>query len=173
MKKITGDNQSNENKERLNSNNIYDFLGCKNRDLQFQLNKLKRSAGVLTGDISGYVTKQAASLQAPNISQLKTNLELTSDQAQEKEHIMSLFYNPNFIQILSSVNLSENKVGDSQSNFFVSVNKLVYAINIQTTKSMSQPSNVFLTNKERNGMLVDIIDKQIFGVFDKLYGSQN
>ena len=173
VKKITGDNQSNENKEKLNSNNIYDFLGCKNRDLQFQLNKLKRSAGVLTGDISGYVTKQSASLQAPNISQLKTNLELTSDQAQEKEHIMSLFYNPNFIQILSSVNLSENKVGDSQSNFFVSVNKLVYAINIQTTKSMSQPSNVFLTNKERNGMLVDIIDKQIFGVFDKLYGSQN
>jgi hypothetical protein len=85
---------------------------------------------------------------------------------------MSLFYNPDLIQILSSVNLSENKGFDSQSNFFVSVNKLVYAINVQTTKSMSQTSNVFLTNKEKDDMLVDIIDKQIFGVFDKLY-SQN
>lgn len=166
VKKISEDK---DNKEKLNSNNIYEFLGCKNRDLQFQLNKLKQSAGVLTGDITGYITKQNAVLRAPNISQLKTNLELTTDEQQEKEHITTLFYNPNSIQILSSVNLSENKGVDSQSSFFVSINKLVYAINVQTTKSITQKSNIFLTNKETSEVLVDIIDKQIFGVFDKLY----
>lgn len=161
VKKLTG--------EKLNSNNIYNFLGCKNRDLQFQLNKLKQSAGVLRGDIEGYISKQKSSLGSPNISQLKTNLELTLNKTQEKEGITSLFYSPNSIQILSSINLSENKGVDSQNSFFISVNKLVYAINVQTSKSVSQSTNVFLINKETNDMLLDIIDNQIFGRIDKLY----
>lgn len=169
VKKIKGGDQPNENRKKLNSNNIYDFLGCKNRDLQFQLNKLKQSTGVLTGDITGYITKQKSSLGAPNISQLKTNLELTLNKTQEKEHIISLFYNPNSIQILSSINLSENKGDDSQSSFFISVNKFVYAINIQTSKSTSQTTNIFLINKETNDLLLDIINNQIFGRIDKLY----
>ena len=159
-------------KETLNSNNIYEYLGCKNRDLQFQLNKLKQSTGILTGDIKGYISKQTASLGGPNIAQLKSNLNLRNGSQNEKDYIISLFYNPNSMQILSSMNLSETKGGLDQNNLLVNVNKLVYAINVET-KKMVKGDGVFLTVKNSNGIVSDIINNQIFGLLDTLYAGEH
>jgi hypothetical protein len=160
-------------KEELNSNNIYEYLGCKNRDLQFQLNKLKQSTGVLTGDIKGYISKQTASLGGPNISQLDENLKLSEqDYPNETSEIKSLFFNEDSIQIISSVNLSENRQVLNQDNFFVSVNKLVYAINKQTSTMKTDKNSTFSTIKTQDTTIADIIDTRIFGLYDTLYKLQ-
>ena len=171
VKKISGDK---DGKEKLNSNNINEYLGCKNRDLQFQFNKLKQSAGILTGDISGYISKKTATLSGPNISQLEENLKLPNDNnsgMSDDEYtryistIKSLFYDPDYIQIKSSVNLSENRAVENQDNFFVSVNKLVYAVNKQASKPITQ--------SESDDLIDNVINTRIFGVYDTLYTLQD
>ena len=171
VKKMSG---SNETKEKLNSGNIYEYLGCKNRDLQFQFNKLKQSAGILTGDISGFISKKTTLLKGPNISQLEENLKLSEpDNAKEASEIKSLFYNEDSTQIISSVNLSETRVIDKQDNFFVSVNKLVYAINKQTMIMKTTKSSTFSTTKIQDTTIADIIDTRIFGLYNTLYKFQD
>ena len=179
VKKISGDK---DGKEKLNSNNINEYLGCKNRDLQFQFNKLKQSAGILTGDISGYISKKTAVLNGPNISQLEENLKLPNSRnlgMSDDEYtryistIKSLFYDPDYIQIKSSVNLSENRAVENQDNFFVSVNKLVYAVNKQSTAMVTQKNSTFSTQKEGDDTIGDIINTRIFGVYNTLYTLQD
>lgn len=171
VKKLSGDK---ENKEKLNSNNIYEYLGCKNRDLQFQLNKLKLSAGILTGDITGYISKKTTLMMGPNISQLDENLELSEkDYPIQTSEIKSLFFNEDSIQIISSVNLSENRSAENQDNFFVSVNRLVYAINKQSTTMKTDKNSTFSTIKTQDTTIDDIINSRIFGVYNTLYKIQD
>lgn len=171
VKKMSG---SKETKEKLNSGNIYQYLGCKNRDLQFQFNKLKQSAGILTGDISGYISKKTTLLRGPNISQLEENLKLSEpDNAKEALEIKSLFYNEDSTQIISSVNLSETRMIDKQDNFFVSVNKLVYAINKQSLTMKTTKNTTFSTTKIQDTTIADIIDTRIFGLYNTLYKFQD
>jgi hypothetical protein len=173
VKKLSGGNENKENKEKLNSNNIYEYLGCKNRDLQFQLNKLKLSAGILSGDITGYISKKTTLMRGPNISQLDENLKLSEkDYPNETSEIKSLFFNEDSIQIISSVNLSENRQVLNQDNFFVSVNKLVYAINKQTSTMKTDKNSMFSTIKTQDTTIADIIDTRIFGLYDTLYKLQ-
>ena len=168
VKKIAGNKE--DDKKNLNSNNIYEYLGCKNRDLQFQLNKLKQSAGILTGDITGYISKKSASLNGPNISQLEDNLSLSGDEfTRYVSNIKSLFYNPDSIQIRSSVNLSENRLSKNQDNFFVNVNKLVYSVNKQSYVMITRKNNTFSLPKEQDVTITEIIDTRIFGVYNTLY----
>ena len=149
VKQITGDK---EPKDKLTSNNIDEYLGCKNRDLLFKLNKLKQSTGVLSNDITGYISSQTATLTTlniPNISQLRANLESSND----RERILKLFDNPEFIQIISSINLPENKgtgKTDSSDNFFVRVNRLVYDINLETKRHLKTPRSDVKFSKEYN-----------------------
>jgi hypothetical protein len=171
VKKISGGKES---KEELNSNNIYEYLGCKNRDLQFQFNKLKQSAGILTGDISGYISKKTALLRAPNISQLEENLKLSETvNPTETSEIKSLFYNDDSTKIIRSVNLSENRTDKNQENFFVSVNKLVYAINKQSTEMTTDKNTTFSTMKIHHPTVIEIIDNRIFDVYNTLYSIQD
>jgi hypothetical protein len=173
VKKLSESNENKETKEKLNSNNIYEYLGCKNRDLQFQLNKLKLSAGILSGDITGYISKKTTLMRGPNISQLDENLKLSEkDYPNETSEIKSLFFNEDSIQIISSVNLSENRQVLNQDNFFVSVNKLVYAINKQTSTMKTDKNSMFSTIKTQDTTIADIIDTRIFGLYDTLYKLQ-
>ena len=165
VKKVSAGSDPNE---KLNSNNIYEYLGCKNRDLQFQMNKLKQTSGILMGDINGYISKQSVLLGGPNILKLKENIS-NGNQPDGVEYIVSLFYNPQSIQILSSVNLSENK-GGGKTNFFVTVNKLVYNINKRTREVMDvKTDGIFLTEikgqPQKDNKYFDIFS--IFDKFDK------
>ena len=173
VKQIAGDK---EPVDKLTSNNIYEYLGCKNRDLQFQLNKLKQSTGILTGDITGYISKQTATLTGPDISQLTLNLKKTTSPTfnTAKEDITKLFINPEFIQIIGSVDLPErsgNRENTKEGNFFISVNSLVYHLNARTKQmvkrandaKLKQSDIVFRTLNNQVGDFNDI--KRLFDMF--------
>jgi len=129
-----------EVKEELNSDTVYEYLGCKNRDLQFQLNKLRQSAETLTGDITQYVSKQSTLLlTAPNKHQLYENFysdgkSQSDDVGYNKNvsQVKSMFDNPDYIQITKSANFNTldaiNENGD-KDDIFLNINNFVYKIN--------------------------------------------
>jgi hypothetical protein len=163
VKQIAGDK---EPVDKLTSNNIYEYLGCKNRDLQFQLNKLKQSTGILTGDITGYISKQAATLTGPDISQLTTNLKKTTSLTfnTAKEDVTKLFINPEFIQILGSIDLPErsgNIENTKEGNFFISVNSLVYNLNVRTNQNQTNAAKL-----KQSDIVFHTIDKQVVNFDD-------
>jgi hypothetical protein len=157
--------------KNLNPKTIDEYLGCKNRDLQFKMGKLKESANVLSGDIAGYLSQQSTTLMAPNISQLNANLDKTPvvphGPRLTKDDILSLIHSPTSLQITRSVNLSENRI-QGKSNIFVNINKVVYSINKQTKMNMDKTPRPFQAVK---GVFTDVnvVYEQIFGVYDNLY----
>ena len=161
--------------KNLNPNTINDFLGCKNRDLQFQMNKLKQSANILTNDVVSYISQQNTTLMAPNISQLNANLDktpVTSNSLQlTKDYILTLIHSPTTIQISRSVNLSENRT-QGKTNLFVNINKMVYSINKQTQMNTGKTPRPFQAVKD---IFTDVtvIYEQIFGVYDNLYVAED
>ena len=161
--------------KNLKPNTINDFLGCKNRDLKFQMDKLKQSANVLTVDVASYLSQQNTTLMAPNISQLNANLDKTPVSSigirLTKDYIVTLIHSPSSIQITSSVNLSENRT-QGKANFFVNVNKIVYSINKQTQLNTGKTPRPFQVVKSVFTD-VNVIYEQIFGVYDNLYVAED
>jgi hypothetical protein len=152
--------------KEIQDNFEHEYLGCKNRDLLFQLNKLKQTTGILAGDINGYISKQSVLFGGPDISELKTNLDLNLQpgNSSDKDYVLSLFYTPGAIQIISSVNLSENKQDTTQSNIFVNINKLVYAVNLQRATT-TQTNKVFLIDAQQSQDVDMVVNDLIFNVF--------
>jgi hypothetical protein len=161
--------------KNLTPKTIDEYLGCKNRDLQFKMGKLKESANVLTGDIASYLSQQSTTLMAPNISQLNTNLDKTPVAPPgvllTKDDILSLIHSPTSLQITRSVNLSETRT-QGKINFFVNVNKIVYSINKQTKINTGKTPIPFQVVK---GVFTDVtvIYEQLFSVYDNLYVSED
>ena len=69
--------------------------------------------------------------------------------------------------------MSENRAVENQDNFFISVNKLVYAVNKQSTAMVTQKNSTFSTPKEEDVTIGDIINTRIFGVYNTLYTLQD